>query len=296
MKMKILIIGGSGVLGYNLIKFLKKDYNISYTYLKNKIDEPNEYKLDFTDKTKTVETISKINPNIIIHCAALTNVDECEENKLKAYSVNVEGTKNIIEAAKKNNTKFVYVSTSAVFSGKKSEYFEGDEVDPISIYGETKAEAEKIVEKSGLEYIILRTDQPYFWFEKWQHTNSVMRVIDTLKLGKTMYEVTNWENTPTYVPDFVKATKKLLDLNKNGIYHLVGSDFINRYDWALLTAKIFDLDQSKIQRINSNQINVKAIRSNVKLNNQKITFETKMKFLGVKEGLKNMKKFYLNKE
>ena len=296
MKMKILIIGGSGVLGYNLIKFLKKDYNISYTYLKNKIDEPNEYKLDFTDKTKTVETISKINPNIIIHCAALTNVDECEENKLKAYSVNVEGTKNIIEAAKKNNIKFVYVSTSAVFSGKKSEYFEWDEVDPISIYGETKAEGEKIVEKSGLEYIILRTDQPYFWFEKWQHTNSVMRVIDTLKLGKTMYEVTNWENTPTYVPDFVKATKKLLDLNKNGIYHLVGSDFINRYDWALLTAKIFDLDQSKIQRINSNQINVKAIRSNVKLNNQKITFETKMKFLGVKEGLKNMKKFHLNKE
>lgn len=294
--MKILIVGGSGVLGYNLIKFLKKDYEVSYTFLKNKIDESNGYNLDIIDKIKTKEVISKINPNIIIHCSALTNVDQCEENEQLAYSINVDGVKNIIEASKIINSKLVYVSTSAVFSGNKSEYFEEDDTDPISIYGKTKEEAEKIIENSGLEYLILRTDQPYFWFEKWQHTNSVMRVIDTLKTEKIMYEVTDWENTPTYVPDFVKATKKLLELKKKGIFHLVGPDFVNRYDWALLTAEIFGLQQSKIQRINSKQINVKAKRSNVKLNNNKITSETKMKFLGIREGLIEMKKSYINKE
>lgn len=288
--MKILIIGGSGIIGYNLIQYLIKRNNVHYTFLQNSISEPNGHYLDITNKTSTIKLIKKIRPDVIIHTAALTNVERCEKEKEFTYSINVEGTKNIVEGAKLVKSKIVYVSTSAVFSGDKDEYFEDDKVDPISNYGLTKAEAEKIVKNSGLKYMILRTDQPYYWNKKWQHTNSVLRVLDTLRSDKTFKEITDWYNAPTYVPDFVEATARLLELEETGIFHLVGPDFVSRFDWALLTCDVFGLDSKKIQKIDSNRLNLMAKRSNVKLNNRKITEKTGIRFIGIQEGLNNMKK------
>ena len=107
--------------------------------------------------------------------------------------------------------------SAAVFSGNKKENFEEDNTDPISNYGITKVVGEEIVQKSNLSYLILRTDQPYCWPEKWQHTNSVKRVIETLKSNTTLKEITDWCNTPTYVLDFVRATEKLIQNNETGI-------------------------------------------------------------------------------
>jgi dTDP-4-dehydrorhamnose reductase len=292
--MKILVIGGSGVIGYNLIKYLKNIHDIHYTFLTNKISEYNGHKLNIIDKKNTVNLINKIKPDIVIHTAALTNVDRCETEKQLADSINIEGTKNIVEGAKKSKSKIIFLSTSAVFSGNKKENFEEDHTDPISNYGITKVIGEEIVQKSNLPYLILRTDQPYGWHEKWQHTNSVKRVIDTIKSGKMLKENSDWYNTPTYVPDFVRVTAKLIQNNETGIFHLVGPDFINRYDWALLIIKKFNLKKEMIESINSKELNLAVIRSNVKLNNKKINKKTGMVFLGIKDGLIDMmKKFEL---
>ena len=288
--MKILVIGGSGVIGFNLIKNLKSTNDVYYTFLKNRIFEPNGYQLDIANKEDTINLISKIKPDVIIHTSALTNVDRCETEKQLASSINVEGTKNIVEGAKKFKSKIVFVSTSAVFSGNKKENFEDDIPDPISNYGITKAIGEKIVQNSDLTYLILRTDQPYCWPEKWQHTNSVLRVIETLKSGTVLKEITDWYNTPTYVSDFVRATTKLMQINETGIFHLVGPDFINRYDLALLTTEIFGLKKEMIQPIDSKEINSGAKRSNVKLSNEKIVKKTGILFSGIKDGLIDMKR------
>lgn len=290
--MKILVIGGSGVLGFNLIKYLKKLNEVHYTFYKNKISEPNGYELNIADKEKTVNLINDINPDVIIHTAALTNVDRCETEKELANSINVVGTKNIIEGAKKSNSKIIFVSTSAVFSGNKKENFEEDITDPISNYGITKVIGEKAIQQSGLPYLILRTDQPYCWPEKWQHTNSVKRVIETLKSNSLLKEIEDWYNTPTYVIDFVKAVIKLIQNNENGIFHLVGPDFLNRVEWALITAEIFKLKKEMIKSINSKELGLEAKRSNVRLNNEKINKKIKISFLGVKEGLIDMEKNY----
>lgn len=290
--MKILVIGGSGVIGFNLIKNLKNTDDVCYTFLKNKIFEPNGYQLDITNKENTINLINKINPDVVIHTAALTNVDKCETEKQLANSINVEGTKNIVEGAKKNKSKIVFVSTSAVFSGNKKENFEDDITDPISNYGFTKKNGEEIVQNSDLPYLILRTDQPYCWPEKWQHTNSVLRVIETLKSGTTLKEIADWFNTPTYVTDFVRSTTKLIQINETGIFHLVGPDFINRYDLALLTADIFCLKKEMIQAINSKELGLIAKRSNVKLNNEKIGKKTGILFFGIKDGLIDMQRNY----
>ena len=291
-KLKILIIGGSGAIGFNLIKYLKNGNDVHFTYFKNKIPEPNGYELNIVNKENTVNLINNIKPDIIIHTAALTNVDICETEKELANSINVNGTKNIIEGAKKSNSKIIFVSTSAVFSGNKKENFEEDVRDPISNYGITKVTGEKAVQQSGLPYLILRTDQPYCWPEKWQHTNSVKRVIETLKSNSSLKEIEDWYNTPTYVLDFVKATIKLIQIKEVGIFHLVGSDFLNRVEWALLTAEIFKLKKELIQPINSKELDLKAKRSNVKLNNEKIKKKIKISFLGIKDGLIEMKKSY----
>ncbi|MGH2575264.1 MAG: sugar nucleotide-binding protein, partial [Ignavibacteria bacterium] len=137
-------------------------------------------------------------------------------------------------------------------------------------------------------YLILRTDQPYCWTEKWQHTNSVLRTINTLQSGKMHKEVADWYNTPTYVPDFVHVTAQLINDNMTGIFHLTGSDFINRYDWSIITANIFGLNTNLIQPITADNLNLPVKRVNVNLANQKLQQRIGIKMIGVKEGATKM--------
>lgn len=290
--MKICIIGGSGVIGSKLVQwFIKNNADVYFTYYHNKIFQlKNGIKLDITDKSSIQLFLNKLNPDVVIHTAALANVDLCETDKFLADRINIEGTKNVIDGCKISNCKLVYVSTSFVFDGAKKEYFEDDETCPTTYYGHTKLEGEKLVMNSDLPYLILRTDQPYCWIESGQHTNSVLRVIETLQSEKVLREITNWYNNPTYVPDFVYAVSNLL-LNKlTGIFHIVGPDFVDRYNWSLISAKIFDLNTDLIEPINSDKLELPAKRVNVNLNNQKLLDTTGVKMKGIKEGLLSMLK------
>ncbi len=291
-KMKILIIGGSGVIGTNLLQYYKKVKNcdVSFTFLKNEIPFENGHGLDITDKDKTIKLISKINPDVVIHTVALTNVDLCETNNALADSINVIGTENVVEGCKISKSKLAFISSSFVFDGKKQINIETDSPEPTTYYGITKFRGEKIVQNSNLPCLILRTDQPYCWNESWHHTNSVIRVLDNLRSGKEHNEIIDWKNTPTYVPDFVNETAQLLDYNATGIYHIVGSDFINRYEWSLLTAEVFSLDKNLIKPITSDKLNLAARRVNVNLDNHKLYKKTGFSMKGVKEGLIQMRK------
>lgn len=284
----MLIVGGTGVIGSRLVRYFKeKNLDVKFTYLKNHLPIDGGYYLDITEKTPTVKFIADMKPNIIIHTTAITNVDLCEINRDLADLVNVNGIRNVIEGATISRSKIIYISTSAVFDGRKKEYEENEYVSPLSHYGITKAKGEEYVKTSGLPYLILRTDQPYCWTEKWQHTNSVLRVLETLGSQKTLNEVVDWYNTPTYVPDFVRVVFELYD-KADGIFHIVGSDFINRYEWALETARIFGLDQELIKPINSDELNLPAKRSNVKLANHKLLQKFGISMSGIEEGLRDM--------
>ncbi len=287
--MRILVIGGSGVIGFKLVEYFNKNQqNIEYTYHTNKLQFSNGHYLDITDKKSTIELFTKINPDIVIHTAALTNVDLCETNKELAELINVKGTKNILEGCKITNSKIIFISTSFVFNGVKQEYFEDDQTSPTTYYGLTKFEGEQLVIKSKLPYLILRTDQPYCWIQNWQHTNSIFRVINTLESNNILKEIENWSNAPTYVDDIVQVIKKLIENNFTGIFHVVGSDFISRYDMALKVANMFNLNKNMITPINSNTLNLDAIRVNVKLNNDKVFKKTGIKMSNLTDGLIKM--------
>jgi len=287
--MKIFIVGGSGVIGSYFVKsFAKENSDITYTYYKNKVSYTKGINLDVQDRADTLKTLKKFQPDLIIIANALTGVDFCEANPSLAESINVKGTKNIVDGCKSVNSKLVFISTSAVFNGTKSEYSENDKPNPTGIYGLTKFQGEKIIQESNLPFLILRTDQPYCWKEKWQHTNSVIRVIENLEKNQQFKEVVDWYNTPTYVPDFVNATKELIQKDLEGIFHLVGSDFISRYDWSQKVADIFHLKKKLIKPIDSSELKLPVERNNIKLNNNKLLQNTGYKMAGVEEGLRKM--------
>ncbi len=291
--MKILIIGGSGFIGYNLFKDLKNHFDeIECTYLKNRISDKRFHQLDTTNRKNTIEFIKKSNPDIVIQTSALSGVDLAEKNHELADSVTVEGTNNVLEGCKVTQSKIVYVSTTYVYGNKKEIFTENDEPNPTSYYGMTKYKAEKLVKNSGLPYLILRTDQPYYWIEKWHKDNSVTRAIKTLRKNEVLKEVRDWSNVPTYVPDFINVTKSLLENSKEGIFNVTSAEYIDRYSWALATADIFGLEKKMIKTITSKELELPVIRDNTNVSNQKIVKETGIHMKNVKEGLSDMLKLY----
>tara|TARA_B110000438_G_C15754910_1_gene624635 strand:- start:91 stop:978 length:888 start_codon:yes stop_codon:yes gene_type:complete len=289
MSKRILIIGGSGLIGYNLVKEFTKDKNdVEFTYFENKVPLKNNHKLNASIKSDTIELICKINPDIVIQTVALAGVDLAEKNHDLANQVTVDSTENIIQGCKNCKSKLVYVSTTYVFDGEKEIFEENDKPNPKSYYGITKLRAEKLIQNSNIKHLILRTDQPYFWIEKWQRINSVIRVLNTLKTNSVLNEITDWFNLPTYVPDFVKATKTLVNNNENGIFHITGPDFINRYTWSLKVAELFGLNKKLINPITANKLSLLVQRNNINVSNKKLYNKTGIKMRSVNEGLLDM--------
>ena len=109
-----------------------------------------------------------------------------------------------------------------------------------------------------------------------------------LSENKDLNEIIDWYNAPTYVPDFINALESLINKKKTGIFHVTGPDFINRYDWSLLVAKIFKLDSSLIHPIHSSSLNLPAKRCNINVDNQKLFRETGIKMRSLEESLVDM--------
>lgn len=288
--MNILIIGGSGFIGYHLKQYLKEFYTVFSTYNTHKIVDSNSFQINLHNFNSIEKIFSKVNPDVVIHTAAITNVDFCEKNKNLSMNTNFYGTKNIVKLSKEYKNKIIFISTPFVYDGTLAKYNEEDvNFNPRTYYGITKQKSEELVSNSNLSKLILRIDQPYFWKTNWHHTNSVLRVIETLSKNDVIREVVDWKNNPTYVPDFLEATKQLIDQKINGSFNLTGNDFISRFEWAKITAKIFQLNEKLILPIYSNELKLDVKRPNIRLENEKIFNKIGVKMRGVEEGMLDMR-------
>ncbi len=303
--MKILVTGLSGLVGSRFTDLLGDSYEFEGI--------TRESGVDITDKASISQRILSSDAKIIIHLAAKTDVDGCEKdketdekflnqkdfnqqkwiNKKTAWIVNVLGTKNIVEACKKNNKKLIYVSTDFVFDGNKSQdegYAEEDVQNPINWYGESKSEGEKIVMNSGLDWIIARLAYPYR--TSFENKNDFFRIIlQKLKAGQKLNMVTDHVMTPTFVDDFVYAIDSLVKTKSSGIFHTVGDQFISPFDAACLIAKEFNFDKNLIlQTSREEYFRNKAQRPFfLGLKNDKIK-KMGIKMKSFEEGLKEIKK------
>ena len=252
--MRRLLVVGSGLLGNNLAKIAINEFTEFTTYNEHPLDIEGckSYYLNIANRMDVKTLIQKLNPDYIIHTAALTNVDHCERDKRLAWNINVEGTKHIAEPAQKIDAKLIYISTDYVFDGNEGMYKEDAPTNPIDYYGETKLEGEKVV-KGLRDYIIVRPSVLYGWNPI--KLNFVTWVMQGLKKGKVITIVKDQLNTPTLADNLAELILELIERDETGIFHISGSERINRYDFAIKIAEIFNLNKDLIKPITSDQLN-----------------------------------------
>lgn len=224
---KILITGSQGQLGKALNKFYADNQEVQL--INTDVGE-----LDITNEEAVMEKVLSIHPDVIINCAAHTQVDKCEEEQDKAYLINAIGPKNLSEAANQVGAVIVHLSSDYVFDGAKNRpYVEGDKYNPQSIYGKTKLEGEEFVRKIAEKYYIVRT--------AWLYGDGHNFVNTMLKLAQTRESVKVVEDqygTPTSVEEVVKVIDLLTASEKYGTYHATCEGKCN---WCQFTRKIYQL-------------------------------------------------------
>lgn len=220
--MIILVTGSNGQLGHDVIKLLENSEHRVYGY--------DRKLMDITDEKAVFREVTKIKPDVIVHCAAYTNVDGAEKDQDGAYAVNTLGTKYLAMAAKEVDAKMVYVSTDYVFDGEAKEPYEVDSpTNPIGVYGKTKLGGEKAVKEILDKYYIVRT--------AWVFGKNGKNFVKTmLRLGKERGEigvVADQYGSPTYTIDLAKFIIELIQTDKYGLYHATNSGTCSWYEFAV---------------------------------------------------------------
>lgn len=229
----VFITGGSGLIGSRIQELLGNEY----TFI-----APSSAELDITDSEAVQAFVQENTFDYCLHGAAYTNVDGAEQNKEEAYAMNVNGTKNVFDATRTLGKPFLLLSTDFVFDGKNPPYDESSSPNPISVYGASKYEAEKVV---GTEGMILRIAYPYrAAFEKKKDFVRTLKWL--LEEGKELHLIEDSTFTPTFIDDIALALKTILPQYEPGIVHLTGSQSLSVYEAGLAIARTFGLDQSLI--------------------------------------------------
>lgn len=282
--MKFFITGGSGLLGERLATIANNDYELVLSHNSNPTS--NTVKCDITDKNEVEKTITENKPDVIIHCAAMTDVDLCEDKIDLAYKINSEGTQNITKASEKIGAKIIYVSTDFVFDGKKGYYSEEEEVNPLGIYAKSKYDGEVQVKKYSSNWAIARVSVLYGWHKKQNFTTWV---INQLRNNNPINIVTDQINSPTYADNAAEAIFEIAKQDKNGIFHTAGNDRINRFDFTKKIAEAFNLNKDLINPTTSKQFVQKAPRpQDSSLNVNKVEKELGMTMETCDESLNRM--------
>ncbi len=269
-KNKMLITGVSGLLGSNLAYYFKDKYDILGLYNSHPVllDGISTQKCDITESDNIKRTISEFYPNVIIHCASLTNVDECEADKEYTKIVNVSSTKNIVEAVSDKEIKLIYISTDSVYDGVKGTFSEDDEVNPQNYYGQTKYEGELEVLKHSTS-LILRTNL-FGWNIQDKHSLGEW-ILKELKANKIINGFTDAYFSTIYTMELARIIDIAIRKNLTGVFNCGSIDSCSKYEFAIKIANRFNLDKELINAISIDKFNFKAKRGkNLSLTVRKI--------------------------
>jgi dTDP-4-dehydrorhamnose reductase len=277
---KLILVTGSGLLGLDVIKVLRREHEVVGTY--NRTPKEGTIRLDITDREITIKAIGELKPEYIVHTAALTNVDYCEDHEEEAMAVNARGTMNVADAARAAGSRVVYISTDYVFDGSKGMYREDDPVHPVSVYARSKLTGELHVQRMD-DFIIARTSVVYGNARQ----NFVSWVRDSLAKGQRIKVVTDQFNSPTLSYDCAEAIAALIRSGASGIFHVAGGERISRYDFARKIALFYGLDESLIEPVPTSALSQRARRPmDSSLDVTKISAYHRM--LNIMDGLRKM--------
>ncbi|UJP65251.1 SDR family oxidoreductase [Mongoliitalea daihaiensis] len=255
----VLITGANGLLGHKLVGLLVQRDQVKVVATGLGCSRlPDSYQgyyewetMDITSEEEVFRVFELYKPTVVIHAAAITQADICEEQQDEAYAVNVQGTAYLINAAAQFQSYFIFLSTDFVFDGENGPYAEEDTPCPVNYYGETKLAAEQLLQNSQLNWAIARTVLVYGVAEGLSRSNIILWVRASLMAGKTIQVVTDQIRTPTLVEDLADACFLMMVHRSKGIFHVSGADVLTPFQMATLTADYFGLDKRLLIPVNS---------------------------------------------
>jgi len=264
--MRILITGSNGLLGQKLVKLLANNPSIQFLATstgENRIKSITGFdyvSLDITNKTQVEQVFNQFKPNVVINTAAMTNVDACEDQKEQCWNLNVNAVKNLIEASGKHQTHLIHLSTDFVFDGENGPYKEEDKPNPLSYYGQSKYEAEKLLQQSNIKWSIVRTIIVYGVVEDMSRSNIVLWAKQALEKGHPLTIVNDQFRMPTLAEDLAQACWLIGQKQATGIYNICGKDFMSILELVNRVADFYGYDKSIISPIASSSLNQAAKR------------------------------------
>lgn len=216
-------------------KTLKKNYLVM---------APDRNKLDITKKRKLADFFKKHKPEIVIHLAAKTNVDECEKNPKEAFLVNSEGTKNLAELCLKHDAKMVYLSTAAIFDGGKERFYEDDTPNPVNVYGKSKLLGEEHIKNTLKDFLIIRSGWLIGGGVKQRKFVSI--IVEKAKTQKEIAIANDKFGTLTGAEELAKFIDSCLRSGRTGTFHFGSRGVCSRYDIAKKILKFLKSDAKLI--------------------------------------------------
>ena len=263
---KILLTGANGLLGQKLVHLLAGNEAadlVATARGDNRLPHTTGYTyrtMDITDRQQVLDVVADVRPDVIIHTAAMTNVDQCETEKDACWKQNVSAVEYIAEACAQNDVFLVHVSTDFIFDGAAGPYDETAEPNPISFYGWSKFAAEKVVMHSTIRWAMARTVLVYGIAHDMSRSNIILWVKKSLEDGKTIKVVTDQFRSPTLAEDLAMGCWLIADQRAEGIFNISGRDVLTPYEMAMQTADYFSLNKSLITKADASTFTQPARR------------------------------------
>lgn len=287
--MHVCITGITGLLGTALAERASGSKKIKGVYLGRYAMPDSRYVAysvcDVADKDRLFDLFDGERIDCFIHAAGISDTDMCERKPEEARISNVAGTMNLIELAKLKKSKFVYISTNAVFDGERAPYGEDDAANPINVYGTLKLECERLVMDGIKDHLILRPILMYGLGNPNERKSFLVKMMENLNDGKTVHVVDDIYENHLLSYQCADLIWKLIDMDAVGIYHAAGRDILSRYEAVKRAAGVFGFDESLIKPVSSEFFPGIAPRpKNTSYKTQKIEKKTGQRPLGLDEG------------
>jgi dTDP-4-dehydrorhamnose reductase len=253
----VLVTGSNGLLGQKITEniLLNKQFNLVATSKgPNRYPQQEGYvyaELDILDPGQARNVIAQYKPDAIIHTAAMTNVDTCEQQQELAQALNVDSVNTLIAICETLNIQLIHLSTDFIFDGEDGPYEESAKPAPLSFYGKTKVEAEESLQKSHCKWAIVRTILVYGIVKDMSRSNIVLWAKNALEKGEPLNIVNDQWRMPTLAEDLAAACLKAIEREATGIYHISGKDMMSISELVSRVADHYGLDKSLINEVSS---------------------------------------------
>ncbi|NIS83326.1 MAG: sugar nucleotide-binding protein [Anaerolineales bacterium] len=288
---RVLVTGASGLLGANLVLTISEQHSVVAVCHQHWVDFENVgvVAADLGKPGAAQSIMQSYKPEWVVHCAAASHVDSCEEDPNWAFRLNKDMATYVAHATREVGASLIHISTDAVFDGWQGDYQETEEPNPINVYGESKWAGERAVAEAHPGAIIVRTNfygwnvQPKLSLAEW--------FLERLERGETCQGFTDVWVTTMLVNDLALILVRMLEAGLKGTYHVVGSDCMSKYEFGLFLADIFDLDGKLIEPIPVEKLNLSASRpKRICLNGEKVAQALQVDLPSVIAGLRRFRR------